>query len=210
MRFISHSRRFQVLILADRKEIINGFEREVAPMLVAQFRQGDLTSEELEFAERKWDRTAPGRTLEMDQVTKTPLLGRLSVYDTDSQEAQADFDRVDRALEGQEHQKLPRGQRWQDGDAERLTIERLLSASARTNGADFAPFEEAPVTAPWPNYNEFPGDTEDLVEVLLAQGHHLPQALAYERQNLKRRDVIEALEREIERTAPTGAEVVLS
>lgn len=208
LRFISHSRRFQVLILSPVKEYVNGQEREIAPMLVARFKQGDLTAEELEFAERKWDKVAHGRTLEMDQVTKTPLLGRLSMYDTGSPAAQAEFEAIDRALQGQEHVKLPRGQRWKDGDAERITIERLLSTSERTRGADFALFEEQPVPAPWPTYDSFPGNEEDLLEVLIEQGHHLPQVLAYERQQDVHPRLIPMLEEEIDRNAPVGAEVI--
>lgn len=208
MRFISHSRRFQVLILSPVKVIENGIEREIAPMLIAQFKQGDLTAEELEFAERKWEKTAHGRTLEQDQVTKTPLIGRLSTYDTNDPAVQAEYEEVDRVLEGKPHAKLPRGQVWKDGDAERITIERLMHTMQLTGGADFAVIEEAVVPAPWPAYNEFPGSVEDLVEVLVAQGHHLPQVLQYERQNLKRHAVIAALEAKLDEQQPVGAEVI--
>lgn len=209
MRFISHSRRFMVQIFPSVKTVENGIEREISPQLVAKFKQGDLTADELSFARSLWERSANGRTLEMDQVTKTDLLGRLSVYDTDAPDVQQEFDAVDRAIEGQEHAKLPRGQKWKAGDAERLTIERLLEAARRGNNGDLAAYTEAAVAPPWPNYDRFPGSAEDLLEVLVEQGHHLPGALAYERQNQKRPRVIKLLEQEIERTAPAeGAEII--
>jgi hypothetical protein len=208
MRFISHSRRFMVQIFPSVKMVENGIEREISPQLVAKFKQGDLTSDELSFARSLWDRSANGRTLEMDQVTKTDLLGRLSVYDTDAPDVQQEFDEIDRALDGQPHAKLARDERWKPGDAERLTIERLMEAAARGNNGDFAAYTEAAVPPPWPKYDDFPGSAEDLLEVLVEQGHHLPQALAYERQNGKRRVVIEMLEEEIARQQPQGAEII--
>ena len=51
-----------------------------------------------------------------------------------------------------------------------------------------------PVAAPWPAYNEFRGSVQELAEKVVSDGHHLPQVIAYEKQNLNRANVVEALE----------------
>ena len=209
MRFISHIRKFEVPILMPQVEYLQGGgTRELVPMLVARFRQGDLTAEELSFAEAKYGREAPGRNLEIDEVTLVPLIGRLSIFDTESDEMQAEFERVDRMMEGQEHQAFPRGHKWEDGDAEKATIAKLLDRAAQSS--DFAVIEEIPVPPPWPAYDTFPGSEDDLFEVIVAQGHHLPQVAAYERQNQKRDYLLGLLDMAIEEAKPQGSEVIVA
>jgi hypothetical protein len=209
--FISHIRRHTVVIMRDVKEVLgSGQERELVPLLEAKFHGVrdaggvDLTAEQLEFARRKWDKQAQGRTLEQDQHTYTDLLSRLSVYDTDSSENIAAYDEVDRAMRGMEHSDLPRGQKWKDGDMKQLAERKLLDR-AKTS-SDFAAFEEAPLSPPWPAYESFPGDDEERLDVLRAQQHHLPEVLAYERQRGLRPGMVELLERAIA-DSETPAEV---
>jgi hypothetical protein len=197
--------------MRDVKEILgNGTERELVPLIEAKFRGVrdaggvDLTAEQLEFAVRKWDKQAQGRTLEQDQHTYTDLLSRLSVYDTSTAENVAAYDEIDRAMRGMEHTDLPRGQKWQDGDAKKI-VERKLLERAKTS-SDFAVFEEQPLSPPWPAYESFPGDEEERLDVLKAQQHHLPEVLAYERQLGVRPAMIELLEQAIADTE-TPAEV---
>jgi hypothetical protein len=210
--FISHIRRHTVVIMRDVKEILgNGTERELVPLTEAKFRgvrDGggvDLTAEQLEFATRKWDKQAQGRTLEQDQHTYTDLMARLSVDDTDDPANVAAYDAVDRAMRGMEHADLPRGQVWKDGDMKKL-VERKLLERAKTS-SDFAVFEEQPLSPPWPAYEQFPGDEEERLDVLKAQQHHLPEVLAYERQRGLRPAMIQLLEEAIaDQDAPAAVQ----
>jgi hypothetical protein len=201
MRFISHIRNYAVVVLHDVKTIMqNGQERELAPLLIAQFksvREGaPISAEEHEFAERRFD--TYGRTYEVDEVTPTPLVGRLSIYDTLSDENQGLYETIDRGLQGQPHADLDIDEVWKVGDAQRIVERKLVARAATSN--DFALFEEAEIAPPWPAFDAFPGDTEDLLGVLVAQGHHLPQVLAYEKQHQHRADVIAGLEQLIAET----------
>lgn len=194
MRFLSHIRSFAVQILEPRSEILGGgVVRELQPLLMAQFVTGDITAAELTFAERNFH--AHGRTTERDEVTLTPLLGRLSSYDTEMPANLEEYARVDRQMEGQ---YVPGGrEKWSEGTTKRIVEEKLIERS-KVGDAPFALVEEERIVPPWPLYDAFPGDAQELVEVLKVQGHNLIQALGYERQNANRADVVEILEEEIE------------
>jgi hypothetical protein len=190
MRFISHIRKYAVGVVPRRAvPLAVGGEQEIVPEITARFWQGDITAEELEFAERRFN--PEGRTTEVDMVTPTPLLGRLSVYDTDAPREVERYAQIDEQMHGQ---PVPgrRGDTWGPGTTRKL-IEDKLIARAETSNA-FALFEAPALAPPWPKYDEFPGDAEDLLGVLVAQGHHLPAVIEYERQNQGRRDVIAILE----------------
>jgi hypothetical protein len=201
MRFLSHIRNFGVGILQSREEVLaGGVTREIQPMLTATFKTGDIFAEELEYAERHFK--VHGRTTERDEVTLTPLIGRLSTYDTESEENIRIYDEIDAKMEGT---YLPGGrEKWTTGSTKKLVEEKLLSRQ----GENYALVEQAPVDAPWPKYDEFQGDDESLVFVLVEQGHNLGQAIAYERQHQNRPDVIRRLEEAVqEQAAETGVPV---
>lgn len=192
MRFISHISKFAVGIVQPVKEILPGnVERIIVPQLTAKFKRGDLHAHEVELAARTWPRL-PGQTVEVDQVTQTSPLARLSVYDSEApMEIQAFIEMDRHMIEG--NLFVPGGRSlWAEGDAKRLTEQALLE---RANGENFIAIAPPVITAPWPNYDSFPGSVDDLVEVLLEQGHNVNQALAYERQNAQRPEVLDSLER---------------
>lgn len=204
MRFVSHITKFGVGILPRRVEILGGgVEREIQPLFVAQFIRGDLHAEEAEMAQRIW-RQLPGFTTEVDEVTITPHFKRLSTYDTESRANLDRYAEIDRAMEGE---WMPGGRaKWEPGATKKL-VEQKLSAKAVVRDMFFQ-VEQAPVVAPWPLYDAFPGTAEDLLEVLQAQGHNLVQALAYERQHEQRPEVMERLEAAIaEEASALGADV---
>ncbi len=208
MKFISHIRRFTVVIMRDVKVIENGMEREVVPLYQAEFKGADrggpdLSADELAFAERLWDRTVEGRTYEIDEITPTPLIGRLSTFNTQDPDVQADFDRIDRLMTGREHTSLPMGEKWQPGHMQALT-EKILAERAPLSQGTFALVEEIPLVAPWPTYTQFPGDVEDLLDVLIQQGHHLPAVLAFEQQQKVHPDLIPLLEDQIAADMPAN------
>lgn len=197
MKAISHIRNYSLVILTDVKEILgSGQERPLVPLYTAVFKQGDLTAEELAFAERLYGTQAHGRTYETDEVTPITLLQRLSSYDTSDPIVQADFDTIDRTMEGLEHSSLTRGSVWRYGYMQELTEATLLQRSI--NSDVFAIFEETPLAPPWPTYDTFPGDEQDLLEVLMEQGHHLPAVLAYELQSKQHPGLVGLLEEQLE------------
>lgn len=189
MRFVSHIRKFTVGVLTGRTSVMAGGAVQVlVPDFQAAFWQSDITAAELEFAERTF--SPNGRTTEVDEVTLTPLLGRLSVYDTENDGEIKKYDEIDEFMLGQ---VIPgtRGEIWERGTMKKM-VEDKLTARAETSQT-FKLFLEPPVAPPWPAYDAFPGEPEDLVEVVLAQGHHIPAVIQYERQNQNRPEYIAAL-----------------
>jgi hypothetical protein len=200
VRAISHIRRYGIVIFSEINRNVNGVIEEVRPLHVAEFMPGDITSEELTWAERFFK--PHGRTYEADEVTPSALLGRMSSYDT---EAPANLERYAQIDDIAAGEPIPghRGETWEQGTTKRLTEERLRQ---RVNGlaGDFAIVEQAPLSPPWPTYDEFKGYPRDIIEKLIEDGHHLPEALAYERQNQNRADLVEDLEATIEARRESG------
>jgi hypothetical protein len=200
MRFISHYRNFAVGIFPRSVEILpGGVEREIRPGLTAHFVHGDVTAEELRFAESTF--AFHGRTLGEDTVTLTPIIGRLSTYDTENPENVELYHRIDQQMEGQPTMD-GRGV-WAEGYTKALVEAKL---SERADGDMFAKVPEETVAAPWPRYNEFAGSIDELVARLRQDGHHLPAVLAYEKQNLRRPDVMKAIEAALEEHAEVESE----
>lgn len=192
MKFLSHIQRNSIVIHPGRSRNTEFGEEVLIPMVIAQFTPGDITADELAFAERVFKGETNGRTLELDEVTPTALLGRLSSYDTD--EHAEEFEQLDAEY------GAPRGYRgeWQGWKA--YTEERLLSRSQP--GSDSRLYEAAPLTPPWPKYNDFRGSIDDLVMKVLDDGFHIPSVIEYERSSLNRPEIVEALEEAQKEFAP--------
>ncbi len=198
MRFVSHIRNFAVGIVT-HQEAPTAFGTVIVMRegFTAHFKQ-DVTDRDVEFAERVFERGGMvyGRTTEIDEVTMSPLISRLSVFDTDEEAAR----------EGWEGQTLT-DDRGVEHDKKEY-IERVLSERA-VNHQDFRQIEEEPVPMPWPNYLQFEGSLEQLLQKVVDDGYEIGAVLAYERQQGKRPAVIEALERlllaqdaDVEETVP--------
>lgn len=212
MRYISHIRNFAVGIMSKRVEYLpGGIERVIVPELTARFKVHDVTAEELEFAERVW-RKLPGQTYEADEVTPTARISRLSTFDTESPENQALFREVDDHMI-KEGLTLP-GTRdpWKVGDAQRITEAKLADRAVRSE--TFAIVAERELAPPWPLYDAFPGEPEDLVAVVVSQGHNVRAVLAYEEQHQDRPSVVSLLREEVakfdEATGAPATEFVAS
>jgi hypothetical protein len=212
MKFLSHIRKQAVVILTDVVQIMpSGEHRTIVPLYIAQFdpvaggQGGDVNSAELAFAEQIYGTQANGRNLEMDQHTFVPLITRLSTYDTEADRNLAAYEEIDRAMRGEEHKSLPRGTTWKDGDMKLLVERTLLERAQVGNNDDFIVYEETVLLPPWPLYEEFQGEPEDLLGVLLVQGHDLHKVLAYERQQGTRPERIAIIEDELA-TRPEPAE----
>lgn len=202
MKFVSHIRRFSIVLLGQVTETVVGIgEREIVPSYQAQFKQSPAVNEMIAFAHATWPRVH-GYEMEVDEVTIRPLVLRLSAFDTEAEDVLRDFDMIDRALDGMEHPDLPRGVKWKAGTMKELA-ERKLLARAETK-QDFALYVETPLPAPWPAYEDFPGDDEDRLGVLKAQQHPLSEVLAYERQKQLRPNMITLLEEELQNDPAVG------
>lgn len=113
-----------------------------------------------------------GLTQHEDEATPSEPDYRLSVYDTDA--------------EAEKHG-------W---DAEtKAEVEAVLVRKAQTAPQNILLVKTTPIPAPYPAYDSYVGDAEQLVYKLVEDGHDIPTVLHYEREfGPKRPDVIEALE----------------
>lgn len=185
MRFLSHSPKFQVQVAEPRIRYSNYGDRIVdREGYVAMFTPDDLTEADIEYAEQVFlkEGLINGRTMMIDEVTPTPLLNRLSVFDTEEMalrehwEGQKLTDRF-----GVEHDK-------------KTFVEQFLTERAETS-TDFKLVVELPVEPPWPNYLEFRDTLEAFVQKIVADGYDPSRVLAYERQTRNSPHVVAALER---------------
>jgi len=171
MRFISQSRRFSVQVRPERGVVENGMWAIKVDPIYADFWQDDIREHELAVAEKSFN--FHGRTTEMDTVTPTPIITRLSVFDT-VVAAQA--------------------QGWDDETREQVE-EFLLRRAEQTGNTNFMYVPEREINPPWPRYNEFRGSIERLVARLTEDGYDFNDVLTYEQSQfgLRRPEVIAAL-----------------
>src|SRR6478752_496065 len=98
LHFISHIRKMAVTIQGERTRP-DGFGNleTVHPNVVAQFDALMLRDGDIEFARHAFEETGEvnGRTTLLDEVTLTPLLNRLSAFDTGDPELVAQWEQLD-------------------------------------------------------------------------------------------------------------------
>lgn len=168
------------------------------PGYYAQFNQNDVTAADLEFAERVLvSEGINGRTLELDEVTLSPLIQRVSVFDTDEQARRERWaTRTHTDEYGNEHNFKDYVERW--------------LADRSQNHPDFRMIEEAPLEPPWPNYLDYRGSLDSLISRLIEDGFDLGRVLAFEEKVGHRDAVIERLRAELarRREEARGTEVV--
>jgi hypothetical protein len=185
MRFVSHSPRFGVGIVGELVHFSNYGDRIVErDAYTAEFNQNDVTEDDLHYAERCFKNELGqirGQTVLGDEVTPTPFLDRVSVFDTDEEAAREDW-------EGKTFTD-PRGNVWPFKDY----VEDVMSKLA-VNHPDFRQIIQRPAEPPWPNYLQFRGPLERLVEKLVEEGFDLREVLRFEQETGHREAVIEALQ----------------
>lgn len=181
MRFVSQYKRFGIQIRPMREMILaTGQVQVLSEPLYIQFWQGDISQREIEAAERFWG-TFAGRTVERDQMTPTPLLNRLSVFDTVLAQEQLNWD-----------------------DATREAVEEVLLGK-QGQSLLYVPAEV--MDPPWPAYASFSGDLNDLLAKIVSDGHSVAQVLLYETTDgPKRPAVIAFLTEELESAEREEAE----
>jgi hypothetical protein len=173
IRFVSHIREFSVQVIEPRVHHTQYGDRVTdREGYVAQFKAGDVTEADVEFAEKYMvkEGLVYGRKLELDEVTLTPLVNRLSVFDTGEVALAENWE-----PEFREH-------------VEQFLLQRSI------DHPDFRLVTELPVPPPWPRYLDFRGTMTQLLKKIIDDGHEPRHVLAYERQSGHRQQVIDALE----------------
>lgn len=155
MRFISQYKKFGMQVRPIREMILaTGQTQTMVEPIYVDFWQDDISEAEVAAAEAHWGKFA-GRTVERDQMTPTPLISRLSTFDTD-----ADF--------------LP----WaSDPEVKEMVEETLL---AKAGGKDFIYVPREKVAPPWPTYDDFEGNLNALLKKIQTDGYSLEETLTYE------------------------------
>ena len=145
-----------------------GVEHVLQEGIYLQFVQGDLYENELRAAEEQFG--FKGLFQHVDEATPALPVYRLSTFDTMAQD-------------------------WPDELREE--IEAWLVEAEREDPA-FLIIHTTPIDKPWPAFDEWPGEPEDIVTALDAMGFDRQQALDYERLFGKRRpEIIAALEQSL-------------
>jgi hypothetical protein len=138
---------------------------------------GFLYENEKEAAEAHF--SFHGLTQHEDEFTPSDVSYRLSIFDTDEAATKEGWDAETKA-----------------------TVEKVLSSKAQSAPGNIMLVATTPITAPFPAYDEFDGDPEQLVVKLMEDGHDLERVLVYERNFGKNReDIIEKLNEGIEAIA---------
>jgi hypothetical protein len=135
---------------------------------------GFLYENEKEEAERHF--SFKGLTQHTDEATPSDPIYRLSVYDTDEAAEKDGWDAETREL-----------------------VESELERKAQSAPQNILIVHTTPIETPFPNYDSYSGDVDELVVKLVEDGHDLAQVLHYERHfGKKRPEVIDALEEGVE------------
>lgn len=113
-----------------------------------------------------------GNTQELDQASPTDPSARLAVIDTDEFAQKENLSAEDKAL-----------------------VERRLMEVCQATPGDLFMVTSKPVEAPFPRYDSFDGDPEQLAVKLAEDGFDLEQVLYYEQSfGPNRPEVVEALQ----------------
>ena len=146
----------------------NGVVRVTQTSLLAEFREGLMTPEERALCKQSW--SFNGFYQEQDEVTTVEPDYRLGCFDSIAAQIAND---------------------WSDDD--RRMVEEALRATALREPNSLIVVEEKRLPPPWPNYDVFDGNLNDLCRKILEDGYPLEQVLAYEEENQDRPEVVVAL-----------------
>ena len=161
MRFISQNTNHVVQIRPMRQRALgDGGVEVVQEPIYAAFtpceQGGFLYENEKEAAEKHF--RFYGLTQHEDEATPSDPIYRLSIYDTDEE---------------------AKKQGW-DVDTKDL-VEATLTHSSQLAPDSILVIESTPIAAPFPAYDSYDGDIDQLVITLVEQGHDLERVLTYER-----------------------------
>lgn len=198
LHFISHIRKMAVTIQGERTRA-DGFGNldVVHPYVVAQFDALMLSDGDIEFAQINFEQAGElnGRTTLLDEVTMSPIINRLSAFDTGHPTVVAEMAGFD------EQYGPPKGHNSYLDLLEAKLLERAGP------GKDFQLVADIPVAAPWPKYLDYAGTFEDLAQKVLDDGYDIATVVRFEKQTANRPELIELLEM-LQRDQQTSDEFV--
>lgn len=145
----------------------DGQRQELTKELIAVFRRGILTEDEMQQAIRGMVYNG----LPIDRDTEEHFTPRPRISGFDSFESQNFFG-------------------WTD--QERELVEHVLRTSPM-NGQEFIELTSAPAAKPWPAYDEL-GNAEQILSIAKSIGVSLDDVVKYERENQNREEILEVLE----------------
>jgi hypothetical protein len=202
-RFIAKYRRYRI---PGRKPVseplVGGARRIIKHGVICEFRHGGVRDYEKDVARQLLK--IRGTNTEQDEVTPVdPFSGpgsRLSIFDTDDPVLNRQWNDWDSI------EKNPAG-------TIRKEVEEFLRSYVM-NGVDYIEVEPVKVPSPWPKYDSLVKQgrrtiemvAEQIVETIGLMGLDPGDVLHYERGNLNRPEVIEALEALM--AAPEAEEIV--
>lgn len=180
MRFISKTPQYRITAIKPVERSVVGADGRVHrhtedPGFIAQFMPHGLTAWEMDKAREKWAK---------DWANKIPRGGRI----------ENKFGVFDTAMHQQRYpDQIP-------SDERRVEIEEALQARA-SHGLRFERVDKPKIPIPWPTYDEIvtaQGVTlqkvaSKIVDVATDIGANVDMVIAYERENLNRQQVIDAL-----------------
>ena len=174
MRFITKYSGYKIPAVHEQTErLADGTTKVIAPGYMVEFKKGDLTNYEREYARKvfiwKGLPTEPGSNRELDPIDD---LHRVASFDT------ADI---------------------RDPQLRQRVEKALLDNGA--HGQDYVVVEQARPVAPWPSYDRLTAQgrrtvqmvAEKIADTVRDNGYDPDTVAAYERQNLNRTEVLEAL-----------------
>jgi hypothetical protein len=178
VRFLSKYANYQICFQRDILEhYATGESRVLKPLINIEFATGiPPTSREAQIGRDTFINY--GTQVELDRVTAVDPLSRFAVWDSELYQSQ--------------HPDLV------PDTNTRRKIEQWLIARPE-HGIDYLAIETQRTPPPWPNYDEFRGVRGSptgprIAERVLEDGYDVEAVLAYERENLNRQEVIDALE----------------
>jgi len=173
MRYVSKYAKYMINV---RKPIIEyyatGQQSTIQSEITAVFDVGLVSGDERALARSHF--SFNGFSQEQDEVTIVEPDARISAYDT----------RLAQIENG-----------W--SDEERELVERALNEEAQRLPDDMIAIEETRTLPPWPNYDSFKGSRDQLLSKIEEDGFDFAQALAYERENQNRPEIVAALEQSV-------------
>ena len=174
MRFVAQYTNYILNIRPAKKKFTEyGVEVEW-PDLLAEFDSQGWMQRDLETALQSFQ--FKGTFQHEDEATPVNPAYRLSTYDT-------------------EEQALAQG--W-DEELKSFVEQRLLSAKGF--GRDYVLVQETPLAAPWPSYDEFVGEADELAMQVMDLGYDPEMVITYEQSKWgqNREDVVAALQAVVE------------
>ena len=184
MRFISPNPELTVCLLSPIEKpdpYREGRQIIEKPGYIAQFRTGDFTKAEKDFAVKKFK--FAGLPLHEDALTPVEPDFRIATYDTSL---------INWEPLAKEYQMEP--------DEMKELIEQKLQDSVY-HGTSFVRFDAPRLQPPWRGYDNA-RSVKRIVELVQETGSDVEDVIAYERENKNRPEVIEALEALLQPSEP--------